>query len=63
MIGHGDFPFRKGEEILVLHPDVDRPHDGVSSDIIDEAEARSDGDLPDGDSEVGEDVVDGQLSS
>ena len=41
-VGDGDFPLGDREEVLILHPDVDGDHDGVSRQVVHEAQPQAD---------------------
>ena len=62
-IPDGGLPPRDGEEILVLHSDVDGHEEAVADDVVDEALAEPDGDGVKGDAEVAEDVEEGELGA
>ena len=40
-VGDGDLPLGDGEEVLILHPDVDCDHDGVSRQVVHEAKTQA----------------------
>ena len=41
-VGDGDLPLGDCEEVLILHPDVDSDHDGVSRQVVHEAQPQTD---------------------
>ena len=41
-VGDGHLPLGDREEVLILHPDVDGDHDGVSRQVVHEAQTQAD---------------------